>query len=543
MPSGTYVPSMSINDEDREIILKAIEAARHQPKLIDGTWWIWDFDSRVYINSQQTGSFEDSGPLNRILDDLKHRVETLEDNSSVKSAVFEFLAQEEYDRLNSLGSIDAQKIYFTYNSSDSETLFRAYVGKNVFATKLIEGTYTPTSFPSGSEFGEYIKNISGGIIDGQGNAELESLMVRSDFKTSEIIYNSITAQEGDSFFSDNGLVIDITATEDGTYTLTLQKRWDTDFIKFKEGDILYGQINDVIHTEGAFVSWMRVLSVDAVKNTINALLYPDDEVPSGKNHKPIAQMRIARRGNAINVDRQSYWYLSSTEEKCLVWLEGVDKPILSENNYYIILGRLKNLSFFDNLPINYEHSYIYARGGIFQDLFRVDFHGVPSQELVDRGFWSSLPDEPYLCEPSIAHTVWHYGCKWKCLKTGTTQEPKYAATDWAMLEGNPNFIIGIESTDGWVFDINAFKTTLYIKGMLYNQDITDEIKDADVSWTRDTGNYTEDAAWAALRANAGKELPLTKDDLGPDYTLLKNCKFKCTALLRDGQSADDYVTF
>ncbi len=50
-------------------------------------------------------------------------------------------------------------------------------------------------------------------------------------------------------------------------------------------------------------------------------------------------------------------------------LDGVTKPILEENNYAIIIGKLKQLSLFDNLPINYRHSYIYCRGIAIQDLY------------------------------------------------------------------------------------------------------------------------------------------------------------------------------
>ena len=69
---------MSINDEDRDIIIRAIEAARHQPRLIDGTWWIWDFDSGKYFDSQGFASFEDSGVLNATLEDIVERIKTLE---------------------------------------------------------------------------------------------------------------------------------------------------------------------------------------------------------------------------------------------------------------------------------------------------------------------------------------------------------------------------------------------------------------------------------------------------------------------------------
>ena len=88
--------------------------------------------------------------------------------------------------------------------------------------------------------------------------------------------------------------------------------------------------------------------------------------------------------------------------------------------------------------------------------------------------------------------------------TGTTDEPRYAATGWAMIEGNPNFTIDIESENGWAFDGGQLTedvpfTTLTVTGTLYNRDVTAHILDDDISWTRDTGNVAEDNAWAIKR--------------------------------------------
>ncbi|EGX27400.1 hypothetical protein BSFG_04992, partial [Bacteroides sp. 4_3_47FAA] len=76
-----------------------------------------------------------------------------------------------------------------------------------------------------------------------------------------------------------------------------------------------------------YASWMRVLSKNVPANSISVLSYPDSEVPGGKNYPPTELTIITRRGNAFNEDRQSYWYLSATTDKCLVWLEGVTKPV------------------------------------------------------------------------------------------------------------------------------------------------------------------------------------------------------------------------
>lgn len=407
-------------------------------------------------------------------------------------------------------------------------------------------------FLAGTEYGEFIDSMIAGKGAGiypDGRGQFERLEVRGSAVFKEIIYNRLNAQEGDTSYSENGVIESVALESDGTYTLKLRKRWENDFTTFQEGDIVYGIVNNLFSTGEYYASWMRVLSKNVPANSISVLSYPDSEVPGGKNYPPTELTIITRRGNAFNEDRQSYWYLSATTDKCLVWLEGVTKPVLEQNNYYMILGRLPNLDLFDNLPVNYKHSYIFARAGIFGELYRVDWQGLPVQELVDRGLWSAevaSSDNPYTNTQERADTVWHYGCKWKCLMTGTADEPQYAAAGWAMLEGNPEFTIEIGSTKGWYFDIETFSTTLYITSKLYNRDVTDHILDADVSWTRDTGNVSEDNAWAVKRAGAGKNLPLTIDDLGPNYTNMRVCTFKAQALLRDGQQfevAENFVTF
>lgn len=232
--------------------------------------------------------------------------------------------------------------------------------------------------------------------------------------------------------------------------------------------------------------------------------------------------------------------------RCICFLDGVTKPILEERNYAILVGKLKRLELFDHLPINYLHSYIYCRGIVTQDLLRVDYDGVPVLQLNDRGFWSSevaQGDNPYTVGTDTVDTVWHYGCRWRCLVTGTTDEPRYASTGWAMIEGNPEFAIDIDSENGWQFDSTQLQegvvfTTLNVTGQLYNRDVTEHILDDDISWTRDTGNVSEDNAWAIKKAGAGKSLPLVVDDLGLDFTRRGVCSFKCTAILRDGEQTN-----
>lgn len=412
------------------------------------------------------------------------------------------------------------------------------------------------------KFGEFLDSMIAGKGAGifpDGRGQFEMLEVRSAMIVKELIYNRWFAQEGNVTYSEAGTIERIELLEDGTYDLYLRRRWDNDITAFKEQDVSYGSVNNLNSTGEYYDSWFRVLSVMQAENKINVVLYPDEEVPGGKNYPPAVGMVITRRGNAVDEERQGFWYISSYEG-CLCMLDGVTKPVLEESNYSIIIGKLKRLELFDNLPINYRHSYVYCRGIAIQDLMRIDYQGVVVVQLNDRGFWSlevAQSENPYTVGKETVDTVWHYGCRWKCLITGTTDEPRYASTGWAMIEGNPAFTIDLDSSNGWQFDADRISdrdesgdyivfTELIVSGLLYNQDVTDNILDSDVTWTRDTGNVSEDNAWAIKRASAGKRLSLTLDDLGTDYMTRSSCSFKATVLLRDGQKyeiAENYVTF
>lgn len=396
------------------------------------------------------------------------------------------------------------------------------------------------------KFGEFIDSIIAGKGAGiypDGRGQFERLEVRSSMVVKELIYNRWFAQEGNVTYSEAGTIERIELLEDGTYDLYLRRRWDNDITAFKEQDVSYGSVNNLNSTGEYYDSWFRVLNVMQAENKLNVVLYPDEEVPGGKNYPPAIGMVITRRGNAVDEERQGFWYISSYEG-CICMLDGVTKPILEESNYSIIIGKLKRLELFDNLPINYRQSYVYCRGIAIQDLMRINYQGVVVVQLNDRGFWSlevAQSENPYTAGKETVDTVWHYGCRWKCLVTGTTDEPRYASTGWAMIEGNPEFTIDIEVDNGWVIDDtelveDAVIRTITLSGKLYNGDVTEHILDSDVTWTRDTGNVSEDNAWAIKRADAGKTLTVTLDDLGLEFKQKGLCNFKATALLRDGQN-------
>lgn len=375
-----------------------------------------------------------------------------------------------------------------------------------------------------------------GIIAEDGRIQADRMELRSSLTVLELIFNRLSAMESDYSFSESGIIESVELLEDGTYRLPLRKRWENDFTALDENDVVYGMVNNLASGTGDYyTSWLRVLNVNTVSNTITAVMYPDDEVPGGKNYPPEPLMILSHRGNPVNEDRQAYWYLSS-REKCICMLDGVTKPILEENNYAIIIGKLKQLSLFDNLPINYRHSYIYCRGIAIQDLLRIDYQGTPVRSENNRGPWSSedAVNNPYQSTDTVYDAVYHIGCKWMCLVTGTLQEPKWNATDWAQIEGNSELSLTFSSNNGYNFfagKVNAEFTPIVYWG--YN-DISADVLPGDWSWTRDSGQVTEDNAWSVAHANNGRILHLTNEDMPSNWGTTRKVKFTCTAYVRDG---------
>ena len=402
-------------------------------------------------------------------------------------------------------------------------------------------------FSGGAEFGQFIKSLyagKGAGIDAAGNAEFESVRVRSYFECLELIINRLSAIEGDQLLTEADTIERVEDLGDNCYGLYLKSKWDGYFTAQYPGNVLKGIINTLATGSGVYyTSWLRVNSVNTAANYIEVTLYPGEETPAGTNYPPCEMMKIARWVNQTDVTRQSCIYLSSTEGR-IVRLTGVTKPIIDGTNYGASFGTLPEFLRALDLPIIEGQDYVYARGLIVQDIIRIDYQGKPIAEVVDRGQWAAgtayyagdLNEETGVYEIS---DVWYSGCKWRCAKTGTTTAPAWNNTDWAMVEGNPEFSVDFEDTD-YIFDPDRFALTLKIVAKLYNMDVTADILDNDVVWTR----YSEDAdgnervasdqAWALKRAGAGKQIALTIADCDLNGYVPKTIKFIATVTLRDG---------
>lgn len=506
-------------------------------------------------------------------------VELVNSLEVTKSDVKQIIDSVKGETVKSLSSMAGGSNTNNFNASITDKMYLSKLKDDIASgtitfekvQKFLQGLTSEdlSQFKKGATFGDFIQGMlfgTGGRIDELGNAEFESITSRSSIIAKELVTNRQTAMESNFVFTESGLVESVTeipaATEGGnvTYDLKLQKRWDNDFTAFKENDVVLASINTLAESGKYYDMWLRVLSVNTVTNTITVVCYPDNECPSKKNYPPCELARLIRWGNAVDEDRQSCWYISSSEG-LLVWLDHVTKPIIDKTNYSLAMGKLPEaLSFlFQDFPTaNKRDGAFYAKWMMAASFQQIDYQGNPIYTTRDRGVWSlsvAQSNNPYRNGDRTIDTVYYLGCKWKCLEDKTTKPPIYSSTAWAFVEGNPYFTLEMQSSKLWNFRLNDLMatnadgswkvfTTLSVIGRLYNQDVTDSM--VNIVWTRDSGHPTSDNKWALSHANCGLSVDLTYEDLGGAAFSIGSVTFRCDAEIKDGEtmySEDVSVSF
>ena len=413
-----------------------------------------------------------------------------------------------------------------------------------------------------------------GIIAEDGRIQADRMELRSSLTVLRLIINEIQAMAGDFSFSDCGAIEKVELLDDGTYRLTMEKRTDTDWTTLEENDVLCSIVNSLlIGGTDYYTSWFRPVSKNRNDNTISAVLYPDSEVPGGKNYPPVEGYNVTRKGNAkvpdageVPNERAQSWLLSSREGR-IMFLQNVFKPILEDYNYALTLGRFPNVKMIDKLPIGPTDVGVMSKIGVFEKIYEADWNGTIIPKKVDRGEWSletAQGDEPYrfvdyetLLENQKVittleqHTVYHYGCKWGCLIDKTTEEPQWNSAGWVLLEGDKNYHLEFTSTAGWQFFKNGVNTDIAAVVSYGNRDITNVLMattGVEVEWLRDTGNIPADNSWKPVYVDGQKHvIRLTSVDMGSEWGLsVRTVKFICRVFIpvgEDMETVENYVGF
>lgn len=417
------------------------------------------------------------------------------------------------------------------------------------------------------KFGEFIDSMIAGKGAGifpDGRGQFSRLEVRDALVVMRLIINEIQAMTGDYAFSDAGCIEKVEDLGDDTYKLWMEKRTEYDVTNFTENDIMYSIINNLL-TGGTdyYTSWFRCLTKNVNDNTLTVVLYPDSEVPGGKNYPPVAGYNVTRRGNSVLPDegevneRAQSWLLSSREGR-IMFLANVYKPILEDYNYAISIGKFPNIKALDNLPVTTEDVGVMAKTIVCERLYQYDYNGDVISNKVDRGEWSLTvaqseqpyrfiqhdrlyPDGQHTFTELEQHTVYHYGCKWGCLVDKTEDEPVWNSPSWSLLEGDKNYHLDFESSNGWQFFIQQVNTDITAVVSYGNRNITNVLMATDgveVEWLRDTGNIPSDNSWKPTYVDGQKHvIHLSVADMGSGWgSEYRKISFICRVFIPVGEN-------
>lgn len=310
------------------------------------------------------------------------------------------------------------------------------------------GSDTPFLRKDREDATRYLLTLLAGAVIGEsgrirlnpdGSIICDSINVEGSAVFNELVFNHQNVLEGDTFFTNRGVIERVEPLNEGRYRVFLRKEYQDEIITFQQNDILKCSMNNLDAGHTFKNSWMRVNTVDTETNSMDVVLYANNEVPGGANYAPVPGSVIIRWGNQANKERQSCWYLSSTEKR-IVMLDNVDKPKIEEENYAAFFGLPFEMNAFKGYSLNPEQPYLYVRGAFLQDVCFIDYLGKVVKQERYRGVWSqevaNNSNDPYIVTQTTFDTVYHNNAKWQCNSNsdkGTKEEPSESTTDWTKL--------------------------------------------------------------------------------------------------------------
>lgn len=389
-----------------------------------------------------------------------------------------------------------------------------------------------------------LKLLAGAVIGESGDIRLNadgsivcnSMTVRGSAVFSELVFNHQNVLDGDTYFTEKGIIDSVDFIGDGQYKLLIRKEYDDEIVSFHAYDVLKCSMNNLDRGRTYKTSWMRVDSVDTDENAITVTLYDNEDVPGGVNYAPLPAARLIRWGNQLDKDRQGVFFVSSKDNR-FMFLQGVTQPKLTDGNYSAFIGVPPDLDCLKNIPLAARQPYIYARGLIVQDIIKLDYKGNPQFTERDLGTWQA--DKQYIhgyddeAKGWFTDRVWWGGCYWQCSveKATVGKEPRYNNADWACLLGGANMSLELYSSKGDFFPSDErWQTTIIAELWNAEMKITEEeIGRENIKWTRISEDTAGDAAWGLKHAQGtvGLELLIdSSEDIGT-WTAGKKVGFQC----------------
>ena len=311
----------------------------------------------------------------------------------------------------------------------------------------------------GAEFGRFMPGFlgTGGRIDGQGNGEMESLVLRRFLEVPELRFNRVDIKVGDKWRAPGGGVTASVDAETRTVELKLE---DGEIGAVAVGDICMGIYHSQVAADNATAD-----SDDGLGNRTFAgfttVYFTITEVTGERNEKfryqlrpvserwkgqaePFEMMTFVAYGNFTDEDRQTSVYETRTYTRML-WKQNTWE--ISKGNVALQYGDLSNLSVFGMSMAGYSMylNNVYFTGTVTQ----VEPDGTPVKTANDRGAWQAGHYDYY-------DRVSHGGRIWLCVnENGTDSEPAEGNADWllqvdkgAQGEQGPQGLQGLQGEKG-----------------------------------------------------------------------------------------------
>ena len=361
---------------------------------------------------------------------------------------------------------------------------------------------TMVKLMGGADFGNFLSGYIGGYggrIDGEGNGELESLMVRSFLEVPELRFNRVTVKVGDEWRTNGGGIVervepDLTGTGGYANTGTL-------WLHLEDGEAGTLQVNDkckgIFHNiagendtattddgaggrtfKGFCTTYFVVTGVYNDGGLNNRITYelrpctsdgcwahdPDEQTSEVRStgirggFHPQAQMTVAQYSNATDTTRQSSTYYTTKYIRMLRQMTGWDEHLYNVGLQMGGMNLIESAYGTENERAAHATDYfLWIDGSICFSgtLDKVDSWGRPVEEYPDQGEFSLTADYYY-------NDLVHYnGIVWRCVYGEKDSNGAYKKLRLAHATNeNPNGENCVPGTDGhWVKYIYAQSLT------------------------------------------------------------------------------------
>lgn len=273
-----------------------------------------------------------------------------------------------------------------------------------------------------AKFGNFITGVSGGMIDEEGNMEMESGYFRKRLFVPEIAYNRITYFKGRAVISPGGgcKVKSYIKNDDGSFTV-IPDLTEADGLSQFVDDILsafFTTKNEEGKLTGFAQMQFRVTEADYDAKTFKMVNRP------GNNHEPGEEMILAQTGNFTDLDRQTYILFDTLNgNNCITFFDNANTWDPEPAQMKSWLGKKKGMKVqgldCDNYSAVLQN--ILMTGLIFQT---DTITGQPVRVPLDKGAWEAGPHAYF-------DRVSHNGALWLCVNPkGTESEPTDNNPDW-----------------------------------------------------------------------------------------------------------------